>query len=56
LPAAGNVTVVAAAFAVPNVTPLGPLVALHVYVSVDVDESSVAEPDKFAVVTGISIV
>ena len=35
---------VAAAFAELNVTPLGPLVALQVYVSVDVEESSVAEP------------
>jgi len=42
-PAEGNVTLVAAAFAVPNVTPLGPLVAVHEYVSVCA-ASSFAEP------------
>jgi hypothetical protein len=52
VPADGNVTEVAAAFAEPNATPAGPL---HVYANVDVVESSVAVPDNCAVLFGHSM-
>lgn len=55
VPADGNVALVAAALAEPNVTPDGPLVAVHEYVNVEVEESSVADPDNCAVLVGHSI-